>query len=75
MARIIKPGVRQVREFRGVCPHCKCEFALEPGEVEFPDLGVAPYGACPCCHKHVTGLKEEWVTVSYGPPKPPEPRP
>lgn len=71
MARIIKPGFKRVKEIRGTCKQCTCVFAVEPNEVEQADYDTERYASCPCCGADVTGLVEEWVTVSYDKPKTP----
>lgn len=74
MARIIKPGVRKAKELRGTCGQCDCVFAPEPMEVKTQEMGggeFVQYAYCPCCGNKVAWLREEWVIVHYGKPKPP----
>lgn len=74
MARIIKPGVRRYKEFRGTCTACTCVFAVDPAEAKTGEMlgEFYTYAHCPCCGGKVTRLTEELVTVDY-PASPPLP--
>lgn len=78
MARIIKPGIRRVKELHGTCDHCTCVFAVEEGDLCHDTvLGEErKYYPCPCCNKRVYTFLATTTTVDYGPPKmtpPPQP--
>lgn len=43
MIKIIKEGIRELKELRAICPFCHCEFTYEKEDL---DDGIVN---CPCC--------------------------